>query len=386
MTVGLYPSGRIHIQQAGDVDPASGEAKFFVLPIAGHLERQDEATNPSRGIGLVSACEVEFASTDEGTAAVATFQVDNLSPDTIRQIAQNGFVRIEAGYDAHPSRSHRTIFYGRLDKPKYRIEAGSMKWLFSAVGEITGVDALRPKLTLGRRSDGTTETATVGELIRRIADNIGIGRESVVLPAIFDGDLSDFDIAPRADLPPVTSSTFTLAITKQAWTTTGTAIEEIGKLIDAVKLAVYERFGVVRRFGLLPNVDSPFRIVIQDLDLYQGEFLEINLDSTSIMSAGPEYQKVTLPPPEVPPDEDSLTAAPAAGTLTDMTVAEYSVVSVFDSLVSMGLLIRGHSQFLSAPPTFRVTKGKHILNGSPIRWTTEYSGQLETRIEVPRSA
>lgn len=357
------------------------------MPIAGQLDRGNTALDPVRRIGLVSQCEVEFASTDEGSAAVATFQVDNLSPDAVRQIAQNGFVRIEAGYDFHPTRSHQMLFYGRLDAPRYRIESGSIKWMFTAVGEATGVDSLRPKLSLGKHSDGSVETATAGELIRRIADRIGIGRLNVVLPRIFDGDLSDFVVTPRSDLPPVTSTTFTLAVTKQSWTTTGTAIEEIGKLIDFVKMAILERFGVVRRFNLLPNVDSPFRIVIQDIDLYQGEFLEVNLDSTAIMSAGPEFKKVSLPPAETTSVEDGEEVTiPTASNQEEITIEEFSIVSVFDPLISMGLLVRGNSRFLSQKPSFRVTKGKHILNGSPIRWTTEYSGQLETRIEVPRSA
>lgn len=376
MTI-LIPTARILVQRSGTV-PASGEANFFVLPIA------DQAKNV---VGLVSACDVEFSTTRDGTAAITSFQVANLHPDTVRRMADSGYVKVEAGYVGHPSRAPKVIFFGKLDKVKYRFASGKINWIFTAKAFPGEIWSIKPNASQPVDQDGKPVGITVGEAIRIIADRIGIGRRNVKIPGVFDGDLTNFTIVARSDLPDVTTTEFKNAVTLSSWTTRDAADVEIAKLMEFAIKAVQERFGVVRRFGHLPDNNDPFRLVIEDLDQFTGEFLGIDLDSEIILDAGPDESSTPVPAPDT-----TTAAADETGTQEPAAIStpatDYSIVTVFDPLVGMGTQVRAASKKLGISAKFKVAKGKHTLNGSPLRWRTEYSGQVETTVstEVARDA
>lgn len=363
------------MQKAGTV-PSSGLATFYDLPIA------DQGENK---FGIVSACEVPFSSTFEGTAVVATFEVANLHPETVRKMAQEGFVRIEAGYVGHPTRPPQTIFFGRLDDYNYRLSSGKIKWVFTASALPNEVWALKPNASQPMDRTGKPAPITVGEGVRILADRIGVGRANVRMPKIFDGDLSDTDIQARSDLTTQFSENFKNAVTLERWSTTKAAIDELNDLMKRVSRAVLETFGVVRNYSLLPDVNNPFRVVIEDVNLYTGESLNLDLDSEQIIDAGPAESTAATPATETAADAaDDAGEAEAASTVVQ--VPEYQVVSVFDPKISMGLLVKGRSKKMGLATTFKVQKGKHTLNGSPLRWRTEYSGQQQVQAEVARGS
>lgn len=372
----LLPTGRILIQRAGRVPVETGQADFLVFPIA------DQAEN---AVGLVSQCEVEFSSTVENTAATAAFEIDNLHPNTVRAMAELGYVKILAGYIGHEDRPPQIIFFGRLETWAHRFVAGSIKWTFSANAFPTDIWAIRPHATQPRSNTGGPQRIKVGEAVRILADRIGIGRENVRMPRIFDGDLSDTDIKRRPDLAPKATETFVNAITLETWSTRDTAIEELQKLMQRVSLAVKETFGVVRNYSLLPNVNNPYRIVIGDVNVYSGESLNLDLDSPTIISAGPVESAASTPATVATTDaaDDLGQAEPAA---TVVTVKEYGAAMPFDPKVAMGVLIKGRSTKFGLNPHFRVTKGKHQLNGSPMRWRTECQGTLQPEVSLARSS
>jgi hypothetical protein len=388
----LAPVGSIRIQKAGTVSD-TGETEFFVLPIGGRKPKGSKTAIRSKrhlGVGLVPSCEVEFSTTADGSAAVARFEAVNLHPNTVRAMAEGGYVRIDAGYLDHPTRPVQAIFYGRLSNPKWSGGGRLIKWSFTASAFPNEIWAIKPNADLPLGRDGKTIPISAGEGIRVIADRIGIGRANVRLPRIFDGDLSDTDLPLGGPQGAKKSQDFQNAIRLERWTTTRTAIEEIQDLLLLVCDAVRTVFGKVRNYSLLPDVNNPFILVVEDLAKFSGQFLDVDLDSANVIDFGPDVASVASPSTkaDVAPAADTPDAAADSGdggaepSGQTISVERFGIVSIFDPKVSMGLLMRGRSLKLGIEKKYRVQAGKHTLTGSPLRWRTESSGETESNAQA----